>query len=370
MKILFLSNPIQRDGAPLRLLEIIEYVKCNNRDIAMDVYADRIAIKNIYSRYINNLYIRDKEEMSLFNRITDKLLSKSGLKKDIIQSIAKNNYDIIYANTVVQLKKAIEVKKLLPQSKIILHLRELETVSLLYNRNIFKDILEVDRVIAISKSVYNYVTEVLKVDASKVSLIHSGTHLSKFHNFEKVKNAEIIIGTVGGSAWRKGFDLFVQTARIVCKKNPDIKFQWVGNIKKNDKLIYEADIRKLDLCKNIDIIDSTDDMISLMKNWFVFASFAREEPLGVAVIEAASLGLPVIAFKKSGGPEEILEDGGGLLVDYIDNEDFANQIQTLVDNPERYDYLSEEIKKISAKYDISNSLPKINNIITEMLKNS
>jgi L-malate glycosyltransferase len=47
----------------------------------------------------------------------------------------------------------------------------------------------------------------------------------------------------------------------------------------------------------------------------IFLHTSKEESFGMVLVEAMAMGIPVIAGINSGGPEYILKDGGGLLVD-------------------------------------------------------
>lgn len=57
-----------------------------------------------------------------------------------------------------------------------------------------------------------------------------------------------------------------------------------------------------------------------------YALVSREDSMPSVVIEAMAAGVPAIAFRKGGGAEEMLADGRGYLVDYMDIEAFSGTI--------------------------------------------
>lgn len=58
-----------------------------------------------------------------------------------------------------------------------------------------------------------------------------------------------------------------------------------------------------------------DRLIREMSAMDVFLHTSKQESFGMALVEAMAMGMPVIAGNNSGGPEWILKNGGGMLVD-------------------------------------------------------
>lgn len=368
MKILFLSTPIKRDGAPLRLKEILEYLKSEIPHIQIDVIANRIiGVNNIYQDCSDSLILTSDlvGKTPLFKRILSRIQKKNIEKSAVVNFLKDKKYDIFYANSIATLSKVMEYKKYSPESKIILHLRELETISLLENKNLYSDILKVDKIIAISKSVYDFAVNICKVPKDKVLLAYSGTHLAPINSVKTESKDKFIVGGIGGMNWRKGIDFFLILAQKTIAKRPDILFEWIG-ISEKDKVILDFDLKKMGIENNVIFNLEKDDVITVMNRWSVFVSVAREEPLGVACIEAGALGLPVLAFRKSGGPEEILSQGGGLLSEYLNMDEMSANLLQLMSDEHLYKKYSDEISKSVQKYDINISLSKIKNLIIDL----
>ena len=66
---------------------------------------------------------------------------------------------------------------------------------------------------------------------------------------------------------------------------------------------------------------SREQVVLEMSQCDVFVSSSTVETFGVVLIEAMAFGKPVLATR-SGGPQDIIQEGQGLLVD-VDEEDLA-----------------------------------------------
>ena len=78
----------------------------------------------------------------------------------------------------------------------------------------------------------------------------------------------------------------------------------------------------------------------------LFLHTSKQESFGMALVEAMAMGIPVIAGENSGGPEWILKDGGGVLVD-ITNADVVNAALESLLIPELYEKTSEYARQIA-----------------------
>lgn len=122
---------------------------------------------------------------------------------------------------------------------------------------------------------------------------------------------------------KKGIVDFAKAARIVKKEVPDAKFTLIGK---------EAEITKLDLKEYIDdgsiIYDGVQSDVKKYINnskIVVLPSYYREG-LPRSLLEAISIGRPVIGYKNV-GTNDVIDDGiNGYLVKSRDIEAFANAI--------------------------------------------
>lgn len=93
-----------------------------------------------------------------------------------------------------------------------------------------------------------------------------------------------------------------------------------------------------------------------MPNLFAAADVAvhastTPEPFGLVVAEALATGTPVVAAR-SGGPMEILSEGGGLLHDPGRPQDLANCLTAIVNRPELRNRLAREAQRVGRRFSI------------------
>ena len=89
-------------------------------------------------------------------------------------------------------------------------------------------------------------------------------------------------------------------------------------------------------------------------------------PFPLVCIEAGYLGKPIICFDNAGGIPEMLAEGGGKVVDYLDNEAMADAV---IEYYSDRDMLAKDGKYIQNKvqeYDVSKQAQRIWDIIKEV----
>ncbi len=152
----------------------------------------------------------------------------------------------------------------------------------------------------------------------------------------------------------KGIIFFCELAQKVRRKNPNITFDVVGGIPEGskDKISkevlnqYESDINYLGMVENIKEILKSTDLI-------VFPSFYTEGVPRV-LMEAASMGLPIIAFDNPGSDEVVINNYNGYLVAVGDSKSLENALYEILKNEKKYYFFSKNSRRLALqKFDIS-----------------
>lgn len=144
-----------------------------------------------------------------------------------------------------------------------------------------------------------------------------------------------LIGLIASIIPRKDPETFVRAARRVCDQRADAVFVVIGRDEGEHALHIKALVRTLDLEEQMRFLGVRSDIPALINDLDVLVLSSVQETFGMVLIEAMAAGKPVIATR-SGGPEEIVEDGRtGFLVPVAEPVAMAQSILELIDSPQR-----------------------------------
>jgi glycosyltransferase involved in cell wall biosynthesis len=141
------------------------------------------------------------------------------------------------------------------------------------------------------------------------------------------EDAVVFVGC-GPVCWRKGTDLFVAAAGLIndelaCAGAPMAYFVWFGRQDEPDTAQCAYDVHRLGLDRQVRLLAPTSDHLRLLAAADIYLLTSREEPFSRAVLEAAQLGQPVVAFA-AGGAVELSRGGTGVvLAPYLNCGAFA-----------------------------------------------
>ncbi len=146
----------------------------------------------------------------------------------------------------------------------------------------------------------------------------------------KIPADALVIGVCGTADLRKGTDLFVQLAGLLHRRwrgSRPLRFLWIGRTKGEVfDITVENDLRRV-LPPDLFIwAGEHANCLPLVARLDVFCLTSREDPYPLAMLEAASLGRPIVAFRQSGGGEDFCDRGGGTAVDFLDVAAFADAV--------------------------------------------
>ena len=158
---------------------------------------------------------------------------------------------------------------------------------------------------------------------------------------------------VGRYDYVKGFDRLLQAWTVVIKQHPDWTLAIYGD---GDKSTYEHLREQLHLdaghCRLNGVTTSIQDEY-LASAMYVVTS--RYEGLSMAMLEAISCGLPLVAFACPCGPRDVVDDGvNGFLVENGNVSQLAEKIIYMIEHPEERARMGKKAKLKSEQYKIEN----------------
>lgn len=140
--------------------------------------------------------------------------------------------------------------------------------------------------------------------------------------------------SIGAATYVKGIEYWPQVAAAL----PQCYFVWVGQHTNSGSFYYtESVIRSLGL-SNVHLVGpQRDDYYDYFAAADALLLMSREESFGMVNIEAAHLGKPVVSFK-SGGVDEVVRPGSGLIVDSLHLSDLTEAMLRVMNNTAGFDH--------------------------------
>ena len=370
-QVLFVSHYAGRTGAPIVLLNHLAGLKKTYPEFEFDILLKKEGeIKGDFESIANTWLL---PAITLPLRIKNKLSKPLNYYSNFLKRILKNNYKVIYGNTVDTISVLITAKTLDATIITICHLHELEmAIKQFYGDENFKNAIPfIDRFVATSDAVKEYLRDHYKITPEKIYVHHGHIPLPGYIEKKNNDNRFRIFGS-GTMDWRKGIDLFIQAAYLLNKLNPasEFEFCWIGG--QMDSLDYEKvvyDIKMFGIGHRVKLIPNCPNPWDYLVEADLFLLTSREDPFPLIGLEAAALGKPIMCFKNAGGMADFVNEENGWLIDYIDVPQLADTLNGIfhADNSKQKLKAKGEISRLKAlEYDIEKGVKKWKKYLDEV----
>jgi glycosyltransferase involved in cell wall biosynthesis len=165
----------------------------------------------------------------------------------------------------------------------------------------------------------------------------------------------------------KGIYEFVEAARIIKKEILDAKFIIVGEFDSNPMSIKKSDIKMWEKEGIIEYLGKRNDIYNLYASCRVFILPSYHEGTPRTILEALSVGRPIITTNASGCKNTVIHNENGYIVPIGSYKSIAEHIYSLINNFELCKNMGKKSRKIAEQiYDVN----IINNKLKDqMLKN-
>ena len=251
MRILFISNETSRTGAPMMLLYLMQTLKKKGQhQISFLSLADG-DMSDDFKKASDQFFLPKQAKKGLFKKALDKIKQVKPSKIDrMIKGVEAldlpTDFDLIYANTIITIPVANYLKDRSSSARLLVHVHELGTMIKLKLPDFKSYIPKIDKVIAASELVKKNLIDEWGLATDKVSRVYECSMVGDVEAGETNTDGSFTVGASGTVNWRKGYDNFIQVANYLKLYHPqiDIKFIWVGAIKRFERTIIEADLKK------------------------------------------------------------------------------------------------------------------------------
>nr|WP_314379618.1 glycosyltransferase [uncultured Campylobacter sp.] len=199
-----------------------------------------------------------------------------------------------------------------------------------------------------SEIVYNGIKALLKDDNAKIKFNLSGKR---------------VVTTISRFDYAKNMSLAYEIAQNF-KDNPDIVFLWLGD--GDDRAKFESMAQKDGA--NIIFTGFTDEVPAYLSATDIYLSTSRWEGLPYALMEAQSLGIPIVATNVVGNNEVVENDKNGFLFESAQKA--CREIEILLNDEKIYGKMqAEALLNFKDKFDIGIAVRKVEKIYEQIFEN-
>lgn len=307
---------------------------------------------------IYKLPVNYKESMNLgfFSKLY-KLIIKKRLHKKLLRDIILNvNPDIIVCTSNLEISFLNKIKY---HAKIILEIHDhynakYLTIKKKYKKNLEKFIfIKINTILMYINSFrlekFDYVVvlsnEEKKYWNNSLPLVKIPNFIDINYTYKANLDSKIVI-TAGRLEKSKGTEILIDIWYKINKIFPDWKLIIYGSGTQYNNLLSK--INKLELDDSVFIFSPVSNIFKELSKSSIFISASQFESFGMTLIEAQSVGLPVIAYDCPTGPRSIIKNNeNGFLIDLNNQVMFQEKLISLISNKTLREIISKNAYKNS-----------------------
>tara|TARA_R110002095_G_scaffold63947_2_gene53932 strand:- start:2625 stop:3821 length:1197 start_codon:yes stop_codon:yes gene_type:complete len=188
----------------------------------------------------------------------------------------------------------------------------------------------------------------------KVVLVNgSGVNLKEFPKTQLPQQTPLTFLFVGRLLKSKGFYEYCEAVKMVHKKYPGMRYQVLGGHHPNPAQLSEKEARQIMKESGVDYLGETDDVLPFVQKAHVVVLPSYREGTPKALLEALSVGRPLITTNAPGCCETVSEKENGVLVHVADPWAIAEAMKFFITHPENILPMAKASRKLAEdKFDV------------------
>jgi glycosyltransferase involved in cell wall biosynthesis len=181
-----------------------------------------------------------------------------------------------------------------------------------------------------------------------------------------VEDDELLFLTVANLRPEKSYDVLLEAAKVIADQDLPIRIAAVGRGPLRDAL--RARHMELGLKDRFRFLGQRDDVLQLMAGADAFVLASRHEGIPVALMEASSVGLPIVASRVGGIPQILEDEVDALLVPPGEPALLAQAMKRLASDVELRSRLGRRAKLRSSIFDIAEANRAVGDIYLQVAR--
>jgi UDP-glucose:(heptosyl)LPS alpha-1,3-glucosyltransferase len=216
-------------------------------------------------------------------------------------------------------------------------------------------------IIAVSSKTADELTRYLRLDPSRIHVIHNGIDTTRFSpapsrtaaraELQKLVQPRsagaVVLLFVGYSFRRKGLAQVIRALPRVADQRVEL---WVAG--GDDRTPYERLAAQLGVSARVRFLGHRRDVVALMQAADAFVMPASYEPFGLVLLEALACGTPVIT-SRAAGFAELMTDGreGYTVQDPSDTDELTTVLRRLLNGQSDWPEMSAAARALALEWD-------------------
>jgi len=215
--------------------------------------------------------------------------------------------------------------------------------------------------IAVSQAVKDFMVEKSISRPQKIKVIYNGIKPVKLKAKIFQSEKEFLIATVGTLTPQKGIQYLIRAMPKVKTEFPGIRLEIIGDGSFKRALVKE--VKKMKMKDYVKFTGFIADVEKYLTRFDLYVQPSLSESFGLAIIQAMSVGLPVVATNTGGIPEVVTEGKSGLLVEAASPEALAEAILKLLRDPQKARQMGEMAEKeAKLKFNLKDMMKELENV--------
>jgi glycosyltransferase involved in cell wall biosynthesis len=232
------------------------------------------------------------------------------------------------------------------------------------------------KVVFVSEHLKGHLGRRLRLAEAQCAVIPNGVDAGVFrpgrdrslHSELALADDAILVGAIGNVRAPKAFDVLLRAARILLDRSQRFHFVIAGDCANalGGELVELS--RSLGIDQRVTFLGLRADVAQILHNLDAFVLSSRTEGFSIACIEAMACGVPVIATR-SGGPEEILEGGAGILVPTDDPEAIAHAVDEVTSSKGLAEALTAKaLRRVQQQYSLEKMVTRYEALLESLIR--
>ncbi len=187
--------------------------------------------------------------------------------------------------------------------------------------------------IAVSDAVKDFMLANQITRPEKVIVIYSGIMPAKKKANVLSNNKKYQLKSIGTLNEQKGMQYLIAAMPLVLREFPQTELEIIGDgyFKKN----LSREIKEMKLAGKVKLSGFVKDIYGELEKTDIYVQPSLSESFGLAILQAMSVGLPVVATKTGGIPEVVTQGKTGILVEPKNSKELSRGVLELLRDPQK-----------------------------------